>query len=215
MKKWSCKKRWLVGVVASLCALPVLWFGCVFAIGYFNLFHAHEHCSKILSAGLQLYAEDHHGKFPYHTNGFGDALLLLLKEEIETEPRILTAPGDEGGIFKACLANGANVDETKCTRIYIQGLSRTEIGESPVAMVFDAYPTPGGDHFRRPWGEPTRDVVMTDGIVEFIREKNWPGFATNQIERLVKLGLKRSDLEKLFGVDSQGFLTSEDKLKFL
>lgn len=156
--------------------------------------------------GLQFYAEDHQGKFPYHTNGFGDALLLLLKEEIETNPRMLTAPGDDGGVFKECLANHANVDETKCTRIYIQGLSKTEIGEYPVAIVFDAYPTPGGDHFRRPWGEPTRDVIMADGLVEFVREKTWPGFATNQIERLVKLGLNRSELEKLFGVDSQGRL---------
>jgi hypothetical protein len=204
MKKWSRKKRWLVGMVTSLGCLPLLWFGGAFAIGYFNLFHAHEHCSKGLGLALRIYSGDHEGNFPYHTNGFGDALLLLLKEDMVTDPRTLTAPGDDGRMFKECRSKGLDVDETKCSRIYIQGLSETKIGEYSVAIVFDAYPTPGGDHFRRPWGEPTRDVVMADGSVEFVYEKNWPRFATNQIERLAKLGLNRDELEKLFGIDIHG-----------
>lgn len=203
MKKWPRKKSW-VTVLVTLVILPLLWYGGMFAIGYFNLFGAHQHCSKGLSLSLRQYAGENEGKFPFHTNGFGDALLLLLKEDLVTDSRTLTAPGDDGRMFNECLTNGANVDETKCSRIYIQGLSETNTGEHAVALAFDAYPTPGGDHGRRPWGEPIRDVVMADGSVEFIHEKNWPKFATNQINCLVELGMSRSEMETLFGIDSKG-----------
>lgn len=203
MKKWSRKKRWLVGMVASLSFLLLTGVGGTFAIGYFNLFHAHEHCSKGLSLGLRGYANDNEGRFPNHTNGFGDALLLLLKEGHVFDPRTLTAPGDDGQMFKDCLEKDLDVDETKCSRIYIQGLAETNLYDG-VALAFDAYPTRGGDHFRRPWGKPIRDVAMADGSVEFIYEESWPRFATNQIERLVRIGLDRIEMERLFGVDSQG-----------
>ena len=203
MKKWSRKKRCLVGVTAGLAFLLLAGVGGTFAIGYFNLFHAHEHCSKGLSLGLRAYANDNEGRFPNHTNGFGDALLLLLKEGHVMEPRTLTAPGDDGQMFKDALEKGLDVDETKCSRIYIPGLAETNLYDG-VALAFDAYPTRGGDHFRCPWGKPIRDVAMADGSVEFINEESWPRFATNQIERLVKIGLDRIEMEQVFGVDSLG-----------
>lgn len=203
MKKWSSKKRWLVGVTASLAFLLLAGVGSTFAIGFFNLFHAHEHCSKVLGTFFSQYASTHDERYPVHTNGFGDALLLLIKDDDHSYVRHLVAPGDDGKMLLECLEKGLDVPEERCSRIYIQGLGEANAYDS-VAIAFDAYPTRGGDHFRCPWGVPTRDVVMAGGSVEFITEDHWPAFAQEQIERLVQLGLKRDELEKLFGVRSKG-----------
>jgi hypothetical protein len=202
MKTWSRKKRWLVGVTACLGFILLTVVGGSFVIGFFNLFHAHEHCSKVLGSFFRQYASIHDGKYPAHTNGFGDALLLLITDDDHSFVRHLVAPGDDGKMMRECLEKNLDVPEDKCSRIYIQGLAETNAYDS-VALVFDAYPTPGGDHFRCPWGKPARDVVMADGSVQFIRETRWPAFAQEQIERLVQLGLKRDELEKLFGVRSK------------
>jgi hypothetical protein len=203
MKNWSRKRKWL-SVLGLLAVLPMIWFGSWFVIAYFNLFGAHLHCNKGLSLSLRQYADDNNGKFPFHTNGFGDALLLLLKEDYVLNARTLTAPGDDGTRFNEALTNQTDVDESKCSRIYIQGLSETETAKYPVALVFDAYPTRGGDHGRRPWGEPIRDIVWSDGSAGSVHESSWPTFATNQIELLVKLGQDRTEMEKLFRVHSDG-----------
>ncbi|MBE0545056.1 MAG: hypothetical protein IH623_27265 [Verrucomicrobia bacterium] len=201
MKTWSRKKRWLLGLAVSLGLLLLTVVGAFLVIGHFNLFGAHQHCSKGLGLLLRQYASNHDGNYPVHTNGFGDALLLLITEDDHANLRHLVAPGDDGKMLLECLEKNLDVPEEKCSRIYIQGLSETN-GDDGVALVFDAYPTPGGDHFRRPWGKPIRDVVMASGSVEFIPEMRWPAFAQDQIERLVRLGRERRELEKLFGVNS-------------
>ena len=200
MKHWFKKRWWLL--LTALIVLPLLAYAGLFLIGMFNLFHAHEHCSKGTGLALHLYASDHEGRYPFHTNGFGDAILLVLKENPSEDVRLFTAPGDDGRMFKGCLEKGLDVPEEKCTRIYIQGLSE-ENAQDDVVMMFDKYPTPGGDHFRRPWGPLIRDVIMCDGHVQFMPEERWPAFAKEQIERLVKLGFKRPELEKLFNVQSR------------
>src|SRR5688572_977181 len=40
-------------------------------------FLSHAHCMKGTGLGLMGYAHEHGGQFPFHTNGYGDALLLL------------------------------------------------------------------------------------------------------------------------------------------
>jgi len=47
---------------------------------------------------------------------------------------------------------------------------------------------------------------MSDGSVRSVYEKRWPAFATEQTERLVKIGFKRDELERLFGVRSKKHL---------
>jgi hypothetical protein len=164
------------------------------AIPMFNLFHAHEHCIKGTGLSLRTYALRHNGRFPFHTNGFGDAILLLLKED--DYPYEFTAPGDDGSLFKACLKTGAHMPEDRCTRAYVQGLGDTN--NPMIALVFDRYPTRGGDHFRRPWGPLLREVAMLDGSMEVIREEKWPEFRRNQIELLVAEGISRAEAEKLY-----------------
>jgi len=125
--------------------LPVLGF-VLYAIVMFKLFPAHEHCMKGTGLSLRTYAMDHDGKFPFHTNGFGDAIVILLKE-VYDGPKLFTAPGDDGSLYKVSMKTGAHMPEERCTRAYVQGLSDTNNPE--IALVFDRYPTPGGDHFRR------------------------------------------------------------------
>ena len=210
MKEWMKKRWWLL--LTALIVLPLLAYAGLFLIGMFNLFHAHEHCSKGTGLALRSYASDHEGRYPFHTNGFGDAILLVLKENPSEDVRLFTAPGDDGGMLKNCLEKGLDVPEEECTRIYIQGLSETN-AQDQVVMMFDKYPTRGGDHFRRPWGPLIRDVIMSDGFVRFMPEKRWPAFAREQIELLVKLGFNRPELERLFNVQSRasaGFRTQEN-----
>ena len=138
--------------------LPVLVLIPVAAM-WFNWFHAHEHCIKGTGLSLRTYAIEHDGRFPFHTNGFGDAIRLLLKE-IGEPPREFTAPGDDARLYKECLKTGAHMPEERCTRAYVQGLSDTNNPE--IALVFDRYPTRGGDHFRRPWGPLLREVAMLE-----------------------------------------------------
>jgi hypothetical protein len=180
---------WGLGIGVPALALMLL------AIPMFNLFHAHEHCIKGTGLDLRTYALAHYGKFPFHTNGFGDAILLLLKE-LGDDPRLFTAPGDDGSLYKECLKTGAHMAEERCTRAYVQGLSETNNPE--IALVFDRYPTRGGDHFRRPWGPPLREVAMLDGSMEVIREEQWPEFKRKQIELLVAEGISRTQAEKLY-----------------
>jgi len=167
----------------------------LFAILMSIFFPAHEHCIKGTGLSLRCYALDHYGKFPFHTNGFGDAILVLLKE-LDEPVGEFTAPGDDGSLYKECLKTGAHMPEERCTRAYVQGLSETN--NYQIALVFDRYPTRGGDHFRRPWGPLLREVAMLDGSMEIIHEEKWPEFRRKQIDLLVAEGISRAQAEKLY-----------------
>ena len=188
------KRLRILGYTVAL--LILLGFLGALCIGFFNLFHAHEHCIKQTASSFKVYAGDHDGKFPYDPKGFGNALLLLVKDGClgDTDGtfsvNLITAPGDTGNAFREALKTGAVIPEEKCSRIYIQGLSETNNPE--IAIMFDKYPTPGGDHFRRPWGPLIRDVCLIDGSTQFMPETHWPAFSSNQIELLVKDGIPRS-----------------------
>ena len=190
--KLSRKWRWVIGGVIVLAVLFNAW---LFALVFLNPFHAHEHCIKGTGLDFGIYANDHHGEYPFHTNGFGDALLLLVRSNY-TQIAFITAPGDDGRYFEECLKTGTDVPEEKCSRVYVQGLR--ESSNPQLAMVFDRWPTRGGDHGRRPWGPLMRDVCLADGSVLFLNESGWPAFAKQQIELLVKEGFPRAEAERLY-----------------
>ena len=121
---------------------------------------------------------------------------MLLVKELGDDPRYFTAPGDDGSLYRECMKTGAHMPEERCTRAYVQGLSDTN--NPMIALVFDRYPTRGGDHFRRPWGPLLREVSMLDGSMEVVREEKWPEFRRNQIELLVAEGISRTQAEKLY-----------------
>jgi hypothetical protein len=194
----------IVGVCLSLPLFFVLW---ILFVWVFNPFHTHEHCIKISGSTLQSYAADHEGRFPYHTNGFGDALLLHVKEDAlnygdtntgEYTVRFITGPGDDGKVFKDALRNSTAVPEEKCSRIYIQGL--TETNNPQIALLFDKKSTRGGDHFRRPWGSLLREVCMLDGSMQTIREELWAAFSKRQIDLLVEEGIDSATAEHYYRI---------------
>ena len=151
---------------------------------------------------LRIYASDHDGRYPFHTNGFGNALLQLIKEGAldnnEGSVRYITGPGDNGQVFKDALKIDAPIPEERCSRVYVQGLSETN--NHDIAVIFDKNSMPGGDHFRKPWGPLLREVCMVDGSMQVIREENWGSFASNQVELLVRQGLDRRTAEHYYKI---------------
>jgi hypothetical protein len=188
-------------------SLPILLVVGFFGIAILNPFHRHEHCIKNTGLALRIYSTDHGGHFPFHTNGFGNALLLLIGEGSLGDTNgvysvnFLTGPGDNGDVFRKALKTGEAIPEEKCSRIYIQGLSETN--NPQIALVFDKKPTRGGDHFRRPWGPYLREVCMLDGSMEVVREEKWPAFASNQVELLVQEGIPRARAEHYYPTAGQ------------
>ena len=153
------------------------------------LFPGHQHCMKAAGSVLRLYAEEHGGRLPSDTNGFGNALLRLVKEEVGNV-RYVTGPGDDGKVFMDALKTGMPIPEARCSRVYVQGLS--EQSNQGIAMLFDKKPTRGGDHFRRPWGPLVREVCLLDGSMESVPEDKWREFSSNQVELLVREGFERT-----------------------
>ena len=194
MKKWSRRKRWLVGTTVCVSGL-LLFLGGVF-FGFINLFHAHEHCIKGTGLALRIYAEDHNDRLPYHTNGFGGAIVMFLKENPYENARQFTAPGDDDKLLKECVATGKHMPEEKCSRAYVQGLNEKNNWE--IALVFDRYPTRGGDHFRRPLGPWLREAGLLDASMQVIAEENWLAFKKKQVDLLVAEGFSRERAEEFY-----------------
>jgi len=149
-------------------------------------FLGHAHCIKIADAALNIYVQEH-GAFPYHTNGFGDAVLLFDQRDW----MFFTGPGFDESELKAAFAAGRDVDETKLGRIYVQGLSTN--ANLKIAILFDQIATPGGDHahFHHRFTSPYLREVLEIGGLEWIKEDQWYAYATNQIELLVAEGIDR------------------------
>jgi hypothetical protein len=161
-------------------------------------FFEHAHCMMQVGSALRLYASDHDGKYPSHTNGYGDALLLLHQEKLLGNLKILAGPGGDTKVSEDALKNHTDVDESKCSRVYVRGLN--ENSDPEIAILFDKVASPG-DHcngLRRLSAPFRREVCMTDGSVRVVPEREWPAFAKDQIERLVKAGIPKAETERLY-----------------
>jgi len=158
----------------------------------------HAHCIAQVGMAFQMYANDHAGRFPAHTNGYGDALLLLLRDD----PALsfaLTGPGYDRLVFDCALTNHTDVPESQCGRVYIQGLAAN--CDPSIVLLFDKLPTPGGDHchgLARLSAPLCREVALADGSHQTIREHDWPEFTRKQIELLVEEGFSREQAEAVY-----------------
>jgi hypothetical protein len=90
----SRQKKWVFWGCLLIPVLAPLTIICLMAL---NVFHAHEHCIKQTGLAFRTYAVDHGGRFPYDTNGFGNALLLLAKGGYL---------GDTNGVYSIGLITG-------------------------------------------------------------------------------------------------------------
>ncbi len=175
--------RWLKALLGAGSVLVLLLAGFL----WFEFGFVHQHCIVAPSIALQVYADEHGGRYPENPRGFGDALLDFIKTDYAT-PMQLVAPGDDGHFFTEALATGSHVDENLCTRVYVMGLNKQS--DRGIALLFDRYGCPGGDHFRSHWGPKLREVVLAGGggMVQ-VPDSQWPAFARRQVKLLAKAGL--------------------------
>jgi len=162
-------------VVLACCVVYVRAYPLVFNESFFG----HAHCMKSAGLGLEAYAADHGGRFPFHTNGCAAALALARAGSYCSDSE-LTGP-------------------SYVTRVYVQGLSRAD--NSEIAILFDSVPTPGGDHchflqrMRAPLG---REVYTIGKGMRFIPETEWSTYSREQVSLLVAAGIPRPQAEDYY-----------------
>src|SRR5260370_33564068 len=108
-------------VVIALCSLYVRAHPMVFNESFLE----HAHCIKGTGMSLLIYAEDHGGRFPSQTNGYGDALLLITNEMADFWAGF-TGPGYDGRVFAEAARTGRHIPEEACGRSYVQRLSKLD-----------------------------------------------------------------------------------------
>lgn len=186
-------------------SIPVALLAVIVACGFFYVrahplvfnesFLGHAHCMKGGGLGLMGYAHEHGGQFPFHTNGYGDALLLVN----EGWDAALTGPGYDALVFEQVRKTGEDAPESEFGRVYVQGLRDTNAPE--IALLFDKLPTPGADHchlFRRMFAPLGREVWTIGCEMRFIPESRWSAFAKEQIDLLVAAGIAREQAERYY-----------------
>lgn len=182
----SSTKKWLLVSVTFfglLVGLIGTWF---WSLGHY----VHQHCIKQAGFTFRIYSSDHQGRLPFSTNGFGDALLILVRAD-PPSMHSLCGPGDDGRLFNEALQNNSVVPEDQCSRVYIQGLSETN--DPQLCILFDRNSCRGGDHFRSPWGHRVRELCLLDGSMQVIADEHWPEFSETQVELLVAAGFARTN----------------------
>ncbi len=157
--------------------------------------HGHKHCIKSTGSALRAFAMANDGKFPAHTNGWGDALLLLVRSNYLDIP-FICGPTDDGRVFREALENGTDVPEELCSRVYVQGL--TDANLNGVCILYDRHSHPGGDHFYQIERTPVRECLDDYGSMTQIEDKRWPAFSRQQVELLMKRGFTRGQAEYYF-----------------
>lgn len=158
-------------------------------------FWEHAHCMTGGGLSLSSYAHDHDGRFPYHTNGYGDALVMMESGW----DAALTGPGYDAAVFERVRRTGEDAPEGEFGRVYVQGL--TEANDPRIALLFDKLPTPGGDHchlFARILAPLAREVWTIGMDRRVIRESEWPAFAKQQVALLVAAGITREQAERYY-----------------
>jgi hypothetical protein len=190
-------KRRLIILFASagLLAAAFMFYFKTHPLVFNESFLQHAHC--IVGGGLSLdsYAAEHNGRFPFSTNGYGDALVLVNDGWDEA----LTGPGYNARVFERVRRTGENAPESEFGRVYVQGLGENDNPE--IALLFDKLPTPGGDHchvFQRFFAPLGREVWTIGSDHHFIRENDWPSFSKHQIELLQAAGLSKVQAEMYY-----------------
>lgn len=161
-------------------------------------FFEHAHCIVQTGIAFQLYASDHNGHFPFDTNGYGNALLLL-SNNVGNFWACLTGPGYDGHVFAEAAQTGQHVPEIECGRVSVQGLSVSN--DEHIALFFDKLPTSGGDHchgFHRITAALSREVLTIGGDRRVVKESEWNAFARQQVELLVAAGIARPQAEEYY-----------------
>jgi hypothetical protein len=189
MKSRKTKICWAI-------AAALMGFGVFLGTAWVHQFgKVHQHCIVGTSIAFKAYSVDHDGALPYSTNGFGDALLLLVKGDYLPNVANICGPGDDGHVLSNALVRGLHVPEEQCSRVYIQGLNETN--DPCICVFFDRRSVPGGDH-NYGHGKPLREVCLLDGSMHRIPDEEWPEFSRRQVELLRAAGFSRQKALEYF-----------------
>jgi hypothetical protein len=184
---------WILVTVVLVVALS-RYYAKTHPLVFNESFWQHAHCIKQAGGSFSIYASDHYGKFPFHTNGYGDALLLLEDAWLPS----LTGPGYTVTPLEQARANKTDVPESECGRVYVQGLKESD--NPKIAILFDKLPTPG-DHrhlIMRIWAPLVREVWTIGDGMRVVRNDAWPTYAKEQIELLVEASIPRKQAEAFY-----------------
>ena len=186
----------LTAAASGLIAGVGWWYVRSHPLVFNESFLEHAHCIAIAGSSLRQYAHDHGGRFPSHTNGYGDALLLMTEYNVDFA---LTGPGYDTVALARHRLTGGDAPEAEFGRVYVQGL--TETNDPDLVLLFDKLPTPGGDHchgFARLRKPLAREVARVDGSHSTILESRWPAFTREQIEMLIAAGISREQAKAYY-----------------
>jgi hypothetical protein len=195
MTKW--RSRLLKVVPAGIVVAAVgAWYVKAHPLAFNESLWEHAHCMPQAAGALRQYAHEHDGQFPIHTNGWADALMMLTPER--SWFYFINGPGYDNSAFEEAFASGGNVDEKRCGRVYVQGLSITS--DPKIAILFDRVAAPPDHcHFpRRLWARSVREVCLVDGDWRMVPVAEWPEFAHQQVELLVAAGFSRTQAQQLY-----------------
>lgn len=195
----KAKRLFIWGICSvSLVLLLGLYYVRTHPLVFNESFWGHAHCIKQAGFSLRMYANDHGGRFPSHTNGYGDALLLVEGAWLPS----FTGPGYDTAVLERALLTGEDVDEGQCGRVYVQGLS---VSQSPeIALLFDKLPNPG-DHRKRlsrVLAPMVREVWLLEGSMRVVPESEWADFARRQVELLVQAGMPIEEAQQYYSDES-------------
>ena len=195
MTRWRSRLLWFSAVVI-VAAVIGTWYVKSHPLVFNESLWEHAHRMPQASGALMMYAHDHEGRFPFHTNGWGDALLMLTPER--SWFYFINGPGYDNSAFEEGFASGRHVDERRRGRVYVQGLSLTN--DPQIAILFDKVAAPPDHcHFpRRLWWGYVREVCFVDGGWRMVPIAEWPDFAHRQTELLVAAGFSRGQAQELY-----------------
>lgn len=195
MSKWRSRLLKLLAVSTVAAVLGAIYVRSHPLVFNESLWE-HAHCMPQAAGALMTYAHDHEGRFPYHTNGWGSALMMLTPER--SWFYFINGPGYDNSAFEETFASGGRVNEKRCGRVYVQGLSVTN--DLKIAILFDKVAAPP-DHCHFPhrlWARFVREVCFVDGDWREIPIAGWPQFARQQIDLLVVAGFSRAQAQELY-----------------
>src|ERR1051325_8375166 len=92
-------------VMAMAAAVLVVWYVKSHPLIFNESLWEHAHCMPQAGLAFRQYAMDHHGRFPYSTSGYGDALLLM-SNEMGNSWGSLTGPGYDKSVFAEASRTG-------------------------------------------------------------------------------------------------------------
>src|SRR5947207_902516 len=100
--------RTLKIVGAILVSIVAVWICAVIYASVYRQEHDHSHCIAVAAGMLEQYRLDH-GRYPYSTSGYGDAILLVTTNKKNFV--FFTAKGYSTKTFEHALEHGTHVQE--------------------------------------------------------------------------------------------------------